>query len=389
VTASFFGVEDTRMHRLLASGPNAAAVVKPIYYNDTEAGLWFTQRTRHSTFSVNGTSTMWQFPQLNNVARWSGAGAVGFSRNWEGSAFNIEQQALYTPFTHFRAVPAAPAAGVADVATPDVSLAVTGQESYRYNTNVSYSHRMGQRSSLSASYRQEELNFVQSAMQNWRLENLDVSYTHGLTASTSLVAGYIYHRRDFQGDQAPLLRHDIHLGIDYSNTLPFSPRTTFSFSVGTTTMSRTASSTLVAANSNFYRVIGNAALEHQLSETWKLGLNYDRGVQYIEGVADVFLSDIATGSVEGFLNQRIEVRATTGYSTGALRYSIRPRAYSMATSTARMRIALTRHFALQTDYTYYRYIFSNTVALPTGIPLRENRNVIRVGLTTWLPLLDR
>ena len=353
LTVSLFGVEDTRMHRLLASGPSADAAVKPIYYNDLETGLWYTQRSRHTTFSAAGTSTMWQFPQLNNVVRWSGAGDVGLSTRTERNTFNIEQLAVYTPFTHFRVVPApaAPATGVADLAAPDVSLAVTGQESYRYNTNLDWSRQMGQRSTLRASYRHEYLNFVQPGMQDWRVQSAGISYTHGLTANTSFVAGYDYHRRQFQGEPVPTLHHDIQVGLDYTNTLPFSPRTTFSFSLGTTTLSRTVSSTNLSTDNNFFRLIGNADLEHQLGQTWKLGVSYDRRVQYIEGVSDVFLADTAMGSVQGFFNQRVDLRATTGYSTGALRYGVRTPAYSTAASTARLRIALTRNFALQTDYT--------------------------------------
>jgi hypothetical protein len=51
-------------------------------------------------------------------------------------------------------------------------------------------------------------------------------------------------------------------------------------------------------------------------------------------------------------------------------------------------MAISRGLAFQTEYVYYRYVFSDAVTLPTGTSGRSNRHVFRVGLTTWLPLLN-
>jgi hypothetical protein len=77
-----------------------------------------------------------------------------------------------------------------------------------------------------------------------------------------------------------------------------------------------------------------------------------------------------------------------GYSTGPLRYGPEQRAYDTAAATARVRMAITRGLAAQAEYVSYRYVFSDAVTLPTGTAVRGDRQVFRVGLTTWLPLLN-
>jgi hypothetical protein len=117
-------------------------------------------------------------------------------------------------------------------------------------------------------------------------------------------------------------------------------------------------------------------------------LFYHRAVQYIEGVSDIFLADSVTGNLRGYFGPRVELRVSSGYSTGPLRFGPRQRGYDTNASTARMRFAISRSLAAQAEYVYYRYLFSDAVTLPTGIPSRANRHVIRFGLTTWVPLLN-
>jgi hypothetical protein len=111
-------------------------------------------------------------------------------------------------------------------------------------------------------------------------------------------------------------------------------------------------------------------------------------VQYIEGISDFFLADSVTGNLRGYLGPRIELRATAGYSTGPLRFGPRQRGYDTSGGSARVRMAISRGLAAQAEYVYYRYLFADAVTLPTGIRSRENRHVFRVGLTTWIPLLQ-
>jgi hypothetical protein len=284
-------------------------------------------------------------------------------------------------------IPIGTSAGLADVSAADVALAVSGDESYRVNTLLNLGYGLKSRTLLNASYHYEYFDFVASTF-NWRRQDVSLGLSHRVSPKTAFEFGYGYHERDFQGERVPLRRHDVNVGLNYNNALPFSPQTTFTFGVGSTLLSRDRTSNGIPTESNIFRLIGNANLEHRLGRTWSLGLHYDRWVQYIEGISDVFLAHSITANIGGYLGPRVDFRATAGYSTGPLRYGPRQRGYDMNASTARMRIALSRGLAAQAEYVHYRYLFSDAVTVPTGIPVRSNRHVVRVGLTTWFPLLN-
>lgn len=389
LTASVFGVNDTNLPRLgrdLTQGDTTPDVL----YTDLLSGLWFNKRGERTSFAANGVSRLQYYPQLTNGMRWSGTGAVAVNRTMRRGHFGIDQQARYSPYAHFRVIPipSEDAATLADVSAPDSALAVSGRESYRYNTGLHGGYQMSRRTMLSAAYQYEYLDFVPVGQFDWRTHDADVTLSHSVTPKAALVAGYAYHVRDFEGERLPLRRQDINFGVNYNDTLPFSPQTTLTFMMGSTALSRGTTRGLTETDSTFFRMIGRAELDHQMSRTWHIGAFYHRGVQYIEGISDVFLADSVTANLRGYMGPRVELRATTGYSTGPLRYGSQQRAYDTAASTARVRMAITRGLAAQAEYVYYRYVFSDAVTLPTGTSARGNRQVFRVGLTTWIPLLN-
>ena len=387
-TTSLFGVYDSNPPRLLASSPSGAGRDQAFHYTDLRTGLWYTRRGKLVTFSASEGSAAQYYPQVEKALRWSQTGAVGIVARTARSAMRVEQQLGYSPFYHFRAVPVSSgsAPALADVAPEDSAFAVSGHESYRYGTGLGWTYRPTERSALGLEYRREDIKFVQAADRDWRTQDAGIRLDRSLARNVTLGAGYSYYRREFEGDRLPVIRQNIDLGVNYSNTLQ-SPRTTFSFSTGTAIISMPRTVDSVATQSNFFRVIGHAVLDHRLNRTWRLNASYDRGLQYVVGVSDVFFADRVMAGIGGYFGRRVDLRAATDYSTGGLRLSTRQRGYNSQASTARLRVAVSRHLAAQVEYLYYRFLFPDTVTLPTGTPSRDTRHSVRVGLTTWFPLL--
>jgi hypothetical protein len=177
-----------------------------------------------------------------------------------------------------------------------------------YNTALNFDYNMTPRTVITSSYHHEYLDFVPVNLFDWTRHDASLSLTRSLNPKTSLVAGYTYHRRDFEGDRLPLVRHDINVGVNYNSALPFSPRTTFTFAVGSTALSRAQAAGELSSERRFIRLIGHAELEQQVSRSWRLGVFYSRQLQYIEGISDVFLADSVTGNVSGFLSNRVAFR---------------------------------------------------------------------------------
>ena len=387
-TSSVSGVYDSNPPRLLASGPAGGTKDRAFHYTDLRTGMWYTQRGKLVTFSASEGSAAQYYPQVEHGLRWSQTGAAGIVARTKRSAFRAEQQLGYSPFYHFRAVPVSSGStpALADVAPPDSAFAVSGHESYRYGTGLGWTFRPTDRAALGLEYRREDINFVQPADRDWTTRDAGIRWDRSLTRSMALGAGYSYYRRDFQGNRLPVIRQNIELGVNYNNTLQ-SPRTTFSFSMGSTVVSLPRTVASVSTQSNFFRVIGHAVLDHHLNRTWRLNGSYDRGLQSIVGVSDVFFADRVMAGIGGNFGPRVDLRAATDYSTGGLRLSTRQRGYNSQASTAQLRVAVSRNLAAQVDYLYYRFLFPDNVTLPTGTPSRDTRHSFRVGLTTWFPLL--
>jgi hypothetical protein len=390
LVTSMFGAYDTNLPRLVPLRLDGDVSAPNVHYSDLHTGLWYTRRGERTSMAANGAATVQHYPQLSHAVRWSGAGAVAIRTTARRFTIGIDQEMRFSPYAHFRVIPIRHAAGTDAVgaAAPDVALAVTGRESYQYNTTLNLGYQMTRRTMFNAEYQYELLDFVPREQRDWRTQDASVSISHTLTPKTAFVAGYAYHGRDFQGEHEPLRRHDINIGVNYNSSLPFSPRTTFSFTVGSTALSRDRETQSAPNEQSFIRLIGAADLAHRLGRNWTVGTHYNRWVQYIEGFSDVFMAHSMAGNIAGYLGPRVDLRASAGYSTGPLRYGPRQRAYDTAAASARLRVALSRGFAAQAEYVHYRYLFSDAVTVPTGIPVRGNRHVFRVGLTTWFPLLN-
>jgi hypothetical protein len=385
LNATFSGVYDSRLPQFRGRAQTHGGEPS-LYYNDLHAGLWYTKRGPHTLFSANGVTAIQQFPQIANTVRQSVAGAVAYVSTTQRSSFRVEQRVRYSPFHGFRVVPVpATSSTPADVSAPDLALAVSGQPSYESSSVMGWAYQTTNRSSLSAEYMHDYLGFPDANDLNWRTQDARVEWRHDTTHHAAVVVGYDYHRRDLQSINVPVVRHDIDVGLAYGNRLPFSERTHFDGSIGTTLISGTQRAVANPQKESRVRLIGQANLDHQVTRTWHAGLSYNQGWQYIEGLPNVFFAYSVIGTVGGYVGRRVEVQGTTGYSTGGLRFTGHQRAWDSNASTARVRVGISRNFAVQAEYLYYRFLFSDAVTLPTGTVPRDNRHVLRVGLTTWFP----
>jgi hypothetical protein len=388
-TTSLFGVYDRNPPRLLTRNPGRGTNEPAFRHSDLRTGLFFTRRGTRSRFAASGATAAQHYPQLQDTIRWSQTGTMGWSLLGQRNALRVQQTVSYNPFYHFRAVPvtSGATAELDQAAVPESVFAVAGRASYRFNTAFNWAYRPTLRSTFGLGYQRQEINFVEGVGGGWTAQEARVSWNRPLTRSVAAVVGYRHQRRDFEGERLPLVRHGLDVGVNYSRSVQ-SPQTTFTFSTGTEFISLPRQvGPSDYAQTNYMRFVGNAALDHRLGAAWRVGVAYDRGLQYVEGISDVFFADRLMGSLEGYLGRRVDVRVTTDYSSGGLRLSTRQRGYDTQANTARLRIAVSRSLAAQVEYLYYRYLFPDTLVLPAGAPSRDYRHSVRVGLTTWFPLL--
>ncbi len=117
-------------------------------------------------------------------------------------------------------------------------------------------------------------------------------------------------------------------------------------------------------------------------------MSYRRGVEYILQLSQPVFIDGVNISATGSVSRRVDVTVAAGYSNGA---SVLQQSSQFDTYTGDIRssIGLTRTLSAYLEYLYYFYDFGTSGLLAPGLPQKQSRNGIRVGLTLSTPLLRR
>jgi len=138
-----------------------------------------------------------------------------------------------------------------------------------------------------------------------------------------------------------------------------------------------------------YAATGNADLTHEIGRTWAASLAYVRGARFVETWDEPLFSDVATASLSGLINRRVQVASGAGASMRTIGVRPTDRGYTSYWGTANVSIALTRHLNFGIDYLYTQHEFDTEVDVPTGWPQRGERQRVTAHIGVWLPLLTQ
>jgi hypothetical protein len=108
----------------------------------------------------------------------------------------------------------------------------------------------------------------------------------------------------------------------------------------------------------------------------------------VPGLPEPVFTRNFTARVAGMLTERLDALATIGYVEGQPAVG---RGLSFATylESVRLSLALTATLAAYGVYMYYSYDFRNYQRLLPGAPPAFARTAARVGLTLFVPVIER
>jgi hypothetical protein len=106
-------------------------------------------------------------------------------------------------------------------------------------------------------------------------------------------------------------------------------------------------------------------------------------VDHVAVLAEPLLATGARVKVMGVIGRRVDVSASAGYAAAASAISRNARGLTTYTGEARIRYALTRAFALYSEYLYYSYDLRGLTALAAGLPGVYEQRGIRAGFTVF------
>jgi hypothetical protein len=205
--------------------------------------------------------------------------------------------------------------------------------------------------------------------------------------NTSIRFGYNYRGGSRLGSVP--VTNGVDFGVYHSRPLSPTRRASFGVTVGSSAINRARGLEAAETNRRLYRVHGDATAAYQFNARWQARASYRRELQYVpELVQSVFTNGIAF-AIETLLTPRIDLTTAGGYSQGASPFSRDAIALNTYTANARLRFGLTRTLALYGEYLYYFYESQAGTPDSLTVPPDLERNGVRVGVTTWVPLLRR
>jgi len=322
----------------------------------------------------------------NVVPHLHATGSIGIAVS-PRTTLQFDQQAIYSRYYRFQLFPSAlgPDDDGALLGDPDMEL--YSRTTLRYGVGAGFTHRLSSRSALNASYHFGYVDSQDEGYQDWKNQGAAIGYTRQMSSHAAVNLGYGYRvAESAKADGRPREIHDINVGMSYGRSLSFSRRTSLRFSTGSAIM---VSQNLTVAESDpraRFRLVGNAVLAHEMGRTWTANLAYNRGLIFREDFDDPFEADALSAEISGLVTRRFDVSIVASWSLASVGQAGRNQHDAFAGS-AHARYALSRFLAVYARYIYYTYEFGEDIPLEPGLARSLDRQGVRVGLTTSIPLI--
>jgi hypothetical protein len=267
--------------------------------------------------------------------------------------------------------------GAYEPATGDYASA--RRELLGFQTSAGFDHRFTQRATFSTTYSYAQLESVEDERPTTR-QSGSAAFHYGWSRYSTLNLGYGYTEYVHYDGQVTRA-HDILSGVDYSRPLSFSGRrTTFTLQPGASLVWHSGTARL--------QLVGTAELSREIGRSWTAQAEYQRGLRYVETLDDVVMTDGVFASVGGYLSRRVDLTFSGRFAGDASGSGVGPDSeYQTYSGTARLRVAIASRLAFFTQYVYYSYSFGDQAILAPGVRRELGRHGVRIGLSTWLPLL--
>jgi hypothetical protein len=368
-------------------------------YTSFTGDLDFRRSDSRTTWAANGGANLRYYQQLDQFLAADYRGSAGVETGVASRTTLFLNEALsLSPVSlpNLFATPLPPEVG--DPVPPGNSnFALTDDKYVTSATAASIEHRFSVRSQLvvRGNYRYSHYLGDVSPNSDWSILDSGVVYRFRVAEARSLRAGYSYRWASEAwntpragGREAKAGEHSFFVGAALNREFSDRQRTMLSIDAGTSVFSAQSSTDLLPAGYERQFVL-DAALAHQIGETWLLVAAFDRGSQFDQGNGAPVFANAVSLSATGFLSPRADFSAWVSYTAGEPVLSGTAQGFTTGTAGGRVRFAVARRVALTAEIFRYRYDFTDSPNFPflTGVPLRFARNSIRGGVVITLPIV--
>jgi hypothetical protein len=367
----------------------ASPLLRSGWYTSLAPAITYTWAGRHAVFNSSAGSNLRYYSKEGGFFGSTHFGGVGFSSKIGNGQLAASQSVSYSPSYFYGLLPSlAPVeSGVPVGAVSDFTI--NDQKALLYDSAVTFNQALSRRTSVSLLANYQTTKFSDDSMnRDLRSYSAGGRYGYTLSKNATLHLGYVYRTGQYSYTQngASTVVHDIDAGVDYHRPLSLSRRTRFDFTVGSAIVNADAGQGVGSVRQ--FRLVGTAALSHDMGRTWRAKAAYNRGAGFPGGFNQAVFSDAVIASLDGFLSRRVDFHAGGNFSAGDVTGTAATSGhFQQYSGSTRLRAAVTTVLAVFGEYTYYNYDLGSAVATAPGVPLALERSSVRLGLSVWLPLV--
>jgi hypothetical protein len=330
-------------------------------------------------FSLGGGGILRRYTDTGTFRVYDAHGGASARFTGRRVAGRVSGAVTYAPFSQFLAI-----SGVPSIAGAAPERAGYDRPVTTFVSSFDVGRQLARKVMLSGGYRWQYHHLAPTTdpfdtLADTQMHDLSARLSRQMSRTTILFAGYGTRISTEQAQAVrPLRAHDINIGVDRSQQLKFSRRTTLQFSTG--------SSIVEVPEGYRFFAIGSAALRHEISRTWAAGVSARRGIGYLEGLRDPVFSQSLALSLGGPIGNRVDAMAEGGYSTGDIGLSAASSGFHAYSGSMRVRALLTRRLAAYGEWVVYEQRFDGRADLPGLFSPSLNRQGFRAGLMMNVPL---
>jgi len=369
-------------------------------YQGADAGLEYTFQKRASKYNIataaGGMARYAHSPDSDSTTPY---GHVDLQFDWhmtQSTLLSTSESTAYASRYNFSFLPRTDQMTGQDIAymsNPDFDL--FGMPALRSTTAVILTQQLwGRNTSLSAGYLYRTVNMFEDVQVGDRYNDyrtqtglLRFNHTRPMSAHAELQLGYgirVSDRRSGTGE--PRIMQTVNVGVNYSRALSFSRRTTLSFSTGTAILNAEHLEDGTSDSRPRFRLIGDASLVREMGRTWTAHAGYARAVRVRDGFTELYFTDVATVDLNGLITRRLSWNSAASWARSTLDRAGN-NGHRGQSVTSQLNYALNGSFALFARYIYYTYRYDEGIPLDSRLPRALDRQGVRMGLTTSVPLI--
>jgi hypothetical protein len=393
--------------------PDAGQLKTRGAFSTARGGLFYARRSSRVTFATQGDGVFSFYPQLPDAVQQpvdAYSGTAALTMRTRRTSLRGSQSVSYQPYFTVQMLPGSaptssrlfPDAGSTGLLAPSLPPALSAQVSLlnapaiTYDTVASLSTALGGRASIDVMYGYQGTNY-EGRLTNLTSQSGRVQLNRSVARHHRLYASYAYRLATYEPASSLVtnvnFRHgdvviqDVEAGFSYLR--PLSPTRSVGFEMGSGGSIVDDELVLDPDDTRRYRVMAYAGVNTQFARRWLAQGQFRRSLQLLQGLAAPYFGNAMNIALRGELTRRFDISASGTYSEGELNSHAASRGYNTMTAGFRLRYALTRQLALSGEYMHSKYSFGPGAELPTGLVSELSRDVVGLGLTFGVSLLER